>query len=115
MELGLERYQAAVERLSSLAEEVGADSLLGATANRLLGFAYEELERPDAAARAYEAAGAAESYPGRETSWQAAAETYLRAGDREAAIRAFRELQKVDEQYAESLGVESRLEALGVE
>lgn len=115
VEVALERYAAATERLTALVDAAGASSILGATANRLLGFAYEELKQPADAAKAYEAAGSAAAYPARETAWLAAAETYLRAGDNESAARAFQELKAVDEVYATALGVDSRLEALGVE
>lgn len=114
LEIGLERSDAAVARLELVVDQAGADELLGATANRLLGFVYEELEQPAAAAGAYQAAASAEDYPGRETAWLAAAETYLRAGDNDAAVSAFRALKQVDAEYAAAIGADSRLEALGV-
>ena len=112
VEIGLGRLEDAEQRLAAAADEMDADSPLRATALRLRGYALEELERFADAAAAYESAAAVESYPGRESVYLAAGESWLRAGDSARALGAFRETLVLAPAWAEREGLVERVAGL---
>ncbi len=115
IEIDLGALEAAEERLARAADEMDEDSPLRATALRLRGYVLEQLDRFADAAAAYESAAAIESYPGREGLYQAAGDSWLRAGNRERALGAFRETLALAPAWAERQGLVDRvigLEAL---
>ena len=115
VEIDLGGMDAAEQRLAQAADQMDEDGPLRATALRLRGYALEELERFADAAAVYESAAAIESYPGRESLYAAAGESWLRAGNLERALGAFRETLALAPAWAEREGLVDRvigLEAL---
>ena len=111
LEIGLGRLEAADTRLLAAGEQISED-IVRAAALRLHGYALEELDRLEDAARAYEAAAAIEAYPAREDLWLAASEVRLRAGDPAGAASALREILVIAPEAAERRGLVERIEGL---
>jgi predicted negative regulator of RcsB-dependent stress response len=115
MEIDLGRLGAADERLRELVEDLGSEPLLRAIALRLLGYVLEEEGQHGEAGKAYAEAAATEGYPDPAAVWLLAADAFRRAGERDQAATAYREVQQADPVYAAQKDVAALLATLGTE
>jgi tetratricopeptide (TPR) repeat protein len=111
MEIELQRFPAAEERLAKIGES-DTDPLLRAIALRLRGYALERLGRTEEAATAYAAAASISDYPGRTGTYLQAGDAYARVDLIQKAVETYEKLAAIDPVFAEQAGVVDRLEAL---
>ncbi len=112
MEVGLERWPDAEQRLTRLSEKLGADDALRAVALRLLGYAQEQQGRFLEAGESYAAAAKVKGYPARGTLLIAAGASFARGGTNDRAMIAFQEALSADPELAEQQGIVERLAEL---
>ena len=112
MEVGLERWPDAEQRLTRLSEKLDADDALKAVALRLLGYAQEQQGRFLEAGESYAAAAQIKGYPARGTLLIAAGASFARGGTNDRALIAFQEALSADPELAEQHGIVERLAEL---